>query len=485
MLQKFFSKYGLGMHLALLAAAPLALSPFLGAAALASVVLWLSALAAVSLLTEPSYRAGEHLSLARRRVLSEIVRDPFFWFLLVALSFALFRLFNSGIALRYDPEQAVWLVGASSLGGGPASVPGAGALPAAVLTAVIVVAMGLRHGVGLKARAAFGVMGSLVAGLGGLAAATCACAQMQPFAAWLRSGFGDVPFWASSFGVWLVLGIACGVQAEAFHWRSARLPFVVGLAGNAVALLFFAPPLLALCWFVFALLVLSFALCYLSRANSAGAVARNLSLAFIGFALPVLMMMMFVPEAARAAKMDGFDLAAAFPEIYKQMSETLSRISRQIWLSHPWFGVGSGAFELHVPFLAERADWTVLPAQPKFALNGCWMILAERGIVGCMLPMVGLGMLLVTYFRRLVGAFFHLRGNDDADIFPFAVPPVAWCSVFMVPLLAGESLCSPIFLNDTLPLTVLTALALSASAFPKAKTEKGAEGQSSMTSLEN
>lgn len=476
MLQKFLSKYGLGTHLALLAAAPLALTPFLDAEQLASVIFWLSALAVVWLLTEPSIRAGEHLSLARRRVRGTIVRDPLFWFLLLVLVYALVRLLNSGIELRYDPEQTAWLVGESQLGGGPSSVEGMGILPFAVALAILVVVMGIRHGIGLMARAEFGIAGALFAGVGGLVAVGFACGAVEPFSGWLRAGFADAPFWASSFGVWFILGIACGVQAEARKWGFARLPYVVGLAGNGAALVFFAPPLVALSWFVLGALVLIFSLVYLARASSKGAVARNLFLALVGFAVPIFLMMTFVPEAERSLKIAGFDTAQALPEAYHQSAEALSRISRQIWVSHPWFGVGTGAYGLHVPFLAEKADWAVIPAQPKFALNGYWTLLAERGIVGCALPVLALGMLLVAYVLRLVGAFFYLRHRDEADIFLFAVPPVAWCAPLVVLLVAAEAMVSPVFQTDTLFLTVLSALALSVAAFPKAKAAVASDG---------
>ena len=146
MLQKFLSKYGLATHLALLAAVPLALTPFLDAARLASVVFWLSGLAALWLLTEPSIRAGEHLSSARRRVRGALVRDPLFWLLLLVVLFALVRACNTGIALRYDSEQAAWLVGEAKLGGGPASVGLTGLLSFATALAVWVVVLGIRHG---------------------------------------------------------------------------------------------------------------------------------------------------------------------------------------------------------------------------------------------------------------------------------------------------------------------------------------------------
>jgi len=485
MLQKFLSKYGLAAHLALLAAAPLALTPFLDAASLASVICWLSGLAAVWLLTEPSIRVGEHLSLARRRVRADIVRDPFFWFLLAAILFALFRLLNSGIALRYDPEQAVWQVGDSRLGGGPASAGDAGLVPFAVVVALMVLAMGIRHGIGLMARIVFGIFGGVFSGIGGCAVAGFACAGEKPFLGWLGSGLADAPFWASAFGVWLVISIVSGIQAEARKWSAARLPYVLGVAGNVSALIFFAPPIVAVCWLLFSVLVLVVSLVYLGRANSVGAVARNLSLAIFGLALPVFLMMMFVPDAVRAAKVAALEPEIAFPESYKEAAGALSRISRQIWVAHPWFGVGDGAFGLHVPFLAEKADWAVIPVQPKFAINGYWSILVERGIIGCVIPAIGLGMLVATYVIRLVGSFFYLRRQDDADIFPFAVPPVAWFAPLTVLLLALEAIVSPIFRNETLFMTVLSALAISAAAFPKAKKVDAADDGTGNAAPEN
>ena len=485
MLQKFLSKYGLAAHLALLAAAPLALTPFLDAASLASVIFWLSWLAGVWFLTEPSIRIGEHLSLARRRVRGEMIRDPFFWFLIAAILFALFRMLNSGISLRYDPEQVIWVVGDSKFGGGPASAQNAGVVPFAVAIALLVLAMGIRHGIGLMARIVFGLSGAVFSGVGGCAAAGFACAGVKPFAGWLGSGLAEAPFWASTFGVWLIIAIVSGVQAEARRWSSARLPYVLGVAGNASALLFFAPPVIAVVWFAFAVMTLVVSLVYLGRVNSAGAVARNLSLAIFGFALPVFLMMMFVPETVRAAKVSALSPEFAFPESYKLAAGTLSRISRQIWVAHPWFGVGDGAFGLHVPFLAEKSDWLVIPVQSKFATSGYWTILAERGIIGCVIPAVGLGMLVVTYFIRLVGAFGYLRRQDDADIFPFAVPPVVWFAPLTVALLALEAVISPVFLNGTLFMTVLSALAVSAAAFPKAKKADAADVGADKTVSEN
>ena len=114
MILKFISKYGLAAHLGFLAASPVAFAPFLDAAALGRLVLWTSLLAAVWILFEPSLRVGEHSADARGRVASELIRDPFLWFFLLVIVFAIVRWLNAGIARTFDAEQSVWAVKAAA-----------------------------------------------------------------------------------------------------------------------------------------------------------------------------------------------------------------------------------------------------------------------------------------------------------------------------------------------------------------------------------
>lgn len=469
MLQKFLSKYGLATHLAILAAVPLALAPIVTAATLGSVVLWLSAIAAVWLIIEPSMRLGEHLSAARARVRHDILLDPLFWFMGFVVAFTAVRWMNSGIAMQYNAEQSVWAVSDPSWVVLPASVGDDGFLPFTIALASTVLLCGLRHGIGLMARAQFGVVGSLVAGLGGATVAGFACAYPNGFSDWLSSGFSGEPFWPSLFGVWLVIGIASGIMAESRRWRLARLAFVLQIGGNGAALIFFASPLVAVGWLVFAFLALIYCLFYLGRADSSGAVARSFSLAVVGFALPILLLMMYVPETVREAKLDALAPSVAFGESYQAVRDVLSRYARQMWMSHPWSGVGLGAYGLQAQFLAERADWAVIPPHPVAATNGYWTLLAERGIMGGSVLAVLLGMLLYSWGARLVGARIAHRSQDDADIFPFAMPPIAWMGPFCIALLGVEAYYSPLFSVELLLFAIVVPLALSAASFPKAK----------------
>ena len=102
MFHRLITKYGLATHLALLASLPPALLPFLSERHLGLTIFWLSALAGLWILLEPSILAGEHLSTARGRVRHDMVRDPLFWFFLAAVVFAGLRWLNSGISMHYD-----------------------------------------------------------------------------------------------------------------------------------------------------------------------------------------------------------------------------------------------------------------------------------------------------------------------------------------------------------------------------------------------
>ena len=472
MIQKFFSKYGLPVHLAMLAALPLALTPFLSAAWLGTVILWLSAFAAVWLFLEPSILAGEHLSMARARVRTSILHDPVFYFFLLVIGGAAIRSLNTGVAMVYDPEQASWLIKPPPFPAFPASANSAGYLPWTVSIGLLLVVMGIRHAMGLGARLTFGIAGSLITGVGGIAATVCVCSGMGLLTEQATGGFDKGPFWSGIFGVWLILGIASGVVAEARKWKAARIPFCIAIAGNVSGLLFFSPPLVAAAWSFAAVLTIVWSLLYLGRAGSMGAVARSLSLIVLGIALPIFLLVSFAPESVAAAKAKGFDSTYVMTEAMRQNNEALSRIARQMWMAHPWSGVGLGAYSLHVPFLAEKADWAVMAAKPLYAQNSYWTLLAERGIIGCLFLVVGVGMMMWFYIIRLVESYKFLRHNDDADIFVFAVPPIVWTLPIIFVLFAVESVWLPELSIPTISFAVVVPLALCAASFPKGKARK-------------
>ena len=532
MFPRLITRYGLATHLALLASLPFVLFPFLSTALLSEVIFWLSGISFLWLLIEPSMRAGEHLSIARRRVISSLMRDIAFWFFLFVLLVALVRYLNADVALDYVQDE--WIVREPTCPGLPASSGTFGLLPLAVLTGVSVVVLGIRHGIGLTGRISFGMTTSFLMGLGGVIEVVCACAQVPAFMGAAKADILEGPFWAPfwgpGFGVWLICALAFGAQAEARKWGGARVPYCLAVAGNACGLLFFSPPAVSTMFLVVAALVAVFCLAYLGRAGSVSASARNLVLMLVGLATPFFFLSALLPdefefdgcvrtngsvtELAKEPVQNIFSVKAGGflaidkdqSDAYRALAPVLSGIAKSVWKKHPWYGAGTGAFRLHVPFVATKDDmqlfqrhrddwrnllisqqrlknarkakpgdsrefdWTALHPRnrdPICAFNSYWTFLAEHGLLGMSLAALGLGILLFSYIVRLVQAVLFLRAQDDADVIVFACPPVVWIVPFALVLLFVLAVYEPVF--DIVPmLFVCTApLAVAAASFPK------------------
>ena len=468
MILKIVSKYGLAAHLGLLAAFPIAFSLFLDANTLGCVLLWLSLFAAIWVVFNPSVRPGEHSTDARTRVFVAIIRDPAFYFFVLAIGFAVIRWLNSGIALWYDAEQSVWSVKQAAAPNMPASTLDAGFLPMTVTVALGVIVIGVRHALGLSARIFCGLTAVFLVGVGGLVASVYASLGTYPtFLQAARATFVHTPFGGTPFGVFLVLAIAFGMAAECRKWSYARIPYVIAVAGTASGLVFFAPPA-AVCVYLLAMLLFAlFAFTYCARVGSMGGFARAAVLTVMGLSIPALLIMALAVPDLQQFKLEGLDLEKAVPVEYALLKDTLSRISKAMWLERPWCGTGVGAFGLHVPFLAVKADWSVLPPHATNAISGYWTLLAERGIVGCSLLAVGLGILLWSWGARLVEAFLYVRGNDEMDAFIFACPPVVWTAPIVVGLAVAELFYSNAFASPAAVFAFTVPLVLSAASFPR------------------
>lgn len=468
MILKVISKYGLAAHLGLLAAFPVAFSLVLGADALGKVMLWLSLFAVVWVFFDPSIRIGERSSEARIRVASSIIRDPVFYIFVAISVFALVRWLNSGITLWYDAEQSVWVVKSASAPMLPASTADAGFLPMAASVALLVVVIGVRHALGLSARLFCGLTAVSVTGLGGLVSSVCAClGKDASFIQAARADFMHTPFVGVAFGVFLLVAVAFGAAAESRKWAYARLPYVLAVAGTSSGLVFFAPPAAAAVCLTVILLFLVFALFYCARSGTLGGCARTGVFTFLGVAISMLLIMALASSDLQQFKLQGLNPELIVPVEYGTVRDALARISRGMWLERPWCGAGVGAYPLHVPFIAVKADWSVLPANVANGLSGYWTLLAERGIVGCAFLAVGLGALVWSWGARLVAAFMFLRGNDEADIFPFACPPVVWTAPFVLALAVAEMMFSNSFASPASVFALIFPLALSAASFPR------------------
>lgn len=472
MFRQNVSRFGLATHLALAAALPAALAQFVSVHTLSVSMLWVSLAAWIWIVFEPSVLSGETISSARSRMFGNMVRDPFVWFMVLSVLFAFVRWLNSGVSLFYDAEKALWSVKEPAMSMMPASSGDAGFLPFAVSIALATVITGVRHALGRNARIWFGVTVGTFSAIGGLAAVICVAFGVEAFKAASLVSFGQPWFSGTSFALILPISIACGIEAEERGLTKTRLLFAFAVAGNAVAAFVLLPVLLAAVYLFISVIVaaVSLALCK----NRAGVAACARAASMLSFGVVGAMSAVMVPSYKDIVqeKMKGFDVEKAFTLELADRNEALQRVSLAMWKDFQWGGVGVGAFKLHAPFYVAKEDWQVLPPRPEQSSNGYFTLIAERGIVGSIFWLVGIGFLLFFWVARLVESLHWHRTQEEGRAWLFCIPSVVWAGLAVLVAGLADAWFSSGFTLTALPVCVASAMVLAAASFPKMKRKR-------------
>lgn len=455
-MQQFLAKYGLAAHLALLAVAPLFLFPFCSDAAVATTLLWLTLLAAVWCFLAPSVRRGEHLHMARARVLSSAARDPLFWVSLALAVFAGGRALNDGVRMAYDAEKATWGLAVTAFPYYPGCTDGAGFLPFAVLLALVAVFVATRQALGRSARLAFLLMAAAGAGLAAVVLLVAAHAGQVACVRLMAFPNTNASFVGVAFGLHLLGGVAALLAAFERKWASATLLAPLSVGGTALGAFAFAPPAFAALAGVAGLAVFGLSFVVALRNLRKQAEFRLLVVFALALAVGGLLVGFLMPEAALSARLDAFARREIFPEGFLAVRRTLSDLALRAWQSAPWIGTGLGSFGLDIRFHARAADWSVIPRGQAAVPNGGWLLLAERGIVGAALFALPLGFLVFTYVRRLVAWAKNV-----------CLPHPACLLAPLVLVLVGLDACVGCsFLRADVLLVACAELAVAAKSFP-------------------
>ncbi len=476
MFRVLVSKYGLALHLAVLAGVPVALTPFLDAAGLSGWIFLLSVFAVLWLTVSPSLRAGETPSCARVRAWRETFRDPIVWAFAAAAAFAAARAFNGGVELVYNPEDEVWSVAAARVAGLPSSAGTAGFVSFASAWSALVLVVGVRRFLGPAARIWFGLAGASVSAVGGLTAAAAAFAGLSECVRLAQVDFTSSAFVGSMFAVWLFVGGGCGIAALQRRWGGAGLPFVVALAGNAVAVALFSPPLLAGAQLaVFAV----FSAACLLRLRFVAPVRSFFRVVVLSVCGALLSLACLVPEwrpEVAEAKAAGLSAEKAFSDEREDAAVALGALARDMWRENPWLGVGEGAFPLQAPFrAAEEDDEAALPSEVNAPYNGFLTLLVERGMVGLIVLALAVGALVVGWVVGAVGASRQLvcEGERGRMYWCGLLEPCAVAGAFALACAAADLFFSSAFRNGAFPPSVAAALALAGVSFVKFKPATG------------
>ena len=402
-MQKLIAKYGLAAHLAFLAVAPLVLFPFFGESVIATVLLWLSVPAALWTVLEPSVRNGEMLHNARRRVAHAIFFDPLFWLSLVLVAFAGLRALNTGIAFCYNAETTTWYVSTAAFSIFPGVVGTAGYLQFASAVAFLVLVQACRHSIGRSARMVFLLLTAAFAGMASMLLLVLIYMGHASALAFLPAAEStSFSYLGLVFGLDLVGAFVALCAMFEYGWGKSFPLVVIGIAGTSAGVFAFAPPYMSLGLFVAALVCLAYAFFFVYWRIRSSSELKLLVLAGIALTLGGLLIALLLPSGFLTERLAAFRKFKMFPDGYWMLRGTLSEAAFKSWMSHLWIGTGIDSFPLDFRFNATPETWTLLPRGAKALANGWWFLLAERGIVGCVLLVLPFVFLQVTYVRRLI-----------------------------------------------------------------------------------
>lgn len=453
-MQRLISKYALAAHLAILAVAPLFLFPFYGADKMALVMFWLSIPAFVWLMMEPSRREGERLRDARGRVVRECVRDPLLWFSVVLIVVALIRWCNNGVEMVYDAEAGKWAVMSPVWSYFPGAADDAGRLPLAAMVAFTLITQGVRHALGASARMAFLFTVSLLAGIAALVAVGNMVVGGGDVLRFSMFNVEQPSYVGVSFGLALLAGLASMVAAFERRWHRIMILYPVAIGGPAAGLICFSPVYMTALFAGVLLVVLLYSLFYCAR-NLSGAGEFKLLVLFSLSLCAGLGLVYMLQPALAAERLDLLTRLDFFPDGFWELRRTLSGISKKIWLSDPWPGVGLGSFPIALDFHAADINWQSVSSTQKMPLCGWWHLMAERGIAGALFLAILFVFLLFTYLYRAVCGITLRFPHPGCLLFPLVV-------------LAGAAL---MFVDSSIlrPEALLTAssiMSVSAASYP-------------------
>ena len=447
-MQKLISKYGLAAHLAILAVAPLFLSPVC--------VFWLSGFVLLWLFMEPSRVGGERLFEARARVAALMVRDPMLWISLVLLVYAFVRFFNVGIAMSYDAESQVWKMADPIFPILPGSVAGFGGPELAATLAFAIVIQGCRHAMGRSARAAFLLCASACAGGVAVAFAGLMCLGNPLYVELSNFSLINPSYIGTAFGIYWLVGTVALLGAYERKWFLAMPLTILSVGGNVAGLFLFAPASVQVVMAAGELLLLLYVFFYAMRRLPGSGEFKFLVTFGMSIVVGAVLAVAVLSNGDLTARLLPYENGNFLGSDYMAVRKILSATSFQAWKDNPWLGTGLGSFPLDLKFLAASIDWSVVQPEQVAPLNGYWHLLVERGILGAVQIICPLAILLWSFGVAMVkGVRVELPH------------PACWLGPIVLIVMLVEMLVDTSFSIPGVPLAAASLLAIAACSFSK------------------
>lgn len=454
--QAIIAKYGLAAHLAIVAVAPLFLSPFGCRAGGFVVVSCLSAFALCWMMMDPSVRHGEMLHDARSRVTRNVLRDPLFWIMLTIAVFAGLRAFNSGIGMRYDAELGEWSIAPAFARNFVGSVGDAGFESFFIALALVVLLPACCHALGHSARQAYLFVMSVLSGVVSAALLMFAWNGEIGVLSLAKCSLESSSFVGMSFAVNLFAGTITLTESFVGKWHWTVFLSPLSIAANAAGAYVFSPAYAVVLFSAIELLIIGYVMFFLYvREKKQPKEFRFLSIVSVMLVAAGVAAAFFVPSELVASRFSEIVEFRLFPERFLNIRDTLNGIALRVLTAHPWMGSGIGSFPLDVRFFATDADWGVLRPGMACVPNGWMQLLVERGIVGAAVVLLPVIWLTVAYVRQ-VAVWARCRS---------VVHPSCWFPIVLFAAVVPIGFVDCSILSAHMMIFTVTVLAVSASSF--------------------
>jgi len=373
---------------------------------------WFSFLVAETAILLPSVRRGETLADARARVRYEVLRDPFLYLGLALVLFSFLQWLNGGCKLIYLPDADVWEYSPPAVPGAPFCVePLAAMSQTSVFLCGWVGCLVLRHAISQNGRRYFFRYAVAVSGLLAVYMSLRSYGGSEPYVGWALGKTTSIV--GAFFGFWLVL--AFGALADALVRDAPETPavFALGVVGNLVGVIVFAPTWTLLVYLLVSLWLFVYLFLFLHKQVSPSKYWKLFVVSMVAVATIGLACFFPFPGNPLPSKMKA---TQSWEQTWRALSETKhvrSSAALKIWQDHPWVGVGADGFRHFVGTSVGEKEWHQIKVAPSEVYNDCLQFLCEYGLLGFGLFLSCVLMLAFSCFHRACSLL--KRGKDGVD----------------------------------------------------------------------
>lgn len=457
MLQKLVTKYWLTIHLVLLLLSSW-VGVFSGQNTMGIVSLWFSVFALNMLMLAPALKRGETLTEGRSRVLLQFLKDPVFYIGCALFLFTLTQWLNSGCQLVYHMSAKIWRYASPPMSGLPYSVDTSSALHHLLLiSALVVLALCLRIGVGRSSRLMFLLIMSACSGFLALGAFLLALTGNTFYQACAIAPSATSP--GVFFCFWMFVGIGVFLDAVGNSREWPWLAYFASVLSNLVGVLYFASECVLVVSGLGLLIVAIYSMFYVRAIGLRGLASLRFIFLFVLGVSICIGVVGWIP--AQQPLLNKIVQLPQFTTRCDQLMETKtfrSQLVFKIWDEAPWTGVGSGGYSRYMGFYLRDQDWKHVQPDSPMVFNDALQFACENGIIGSILLVAILIVLISPLFYHV--RMLWIQAAHEQALFLAEVSPAVVSGMIGVLICIGISCFSSPFQSSGFLLSVFSVLAV-------------------------